>query len=65
MTAEQIIDAIRLLPIEERYRLVERLMSELSPRDAANKRPIGLDVGKIRISDDFDSPLPNIENEFY
>jgi prevent-host-death family protein len=37
----------------------------LSPVAQAPRRRFGLDQGKIRISEDFDAPLPEIEGPFY
>jgi prevent-host-death family protein len=37
----------------------------LSPITRTKKRTFGLDQGRIRISEDFDSPMPEVEGLFY
>jgi hypothetical protein len=70
MTADEIFQAIRSLPGDERRELLARVAHELGeappesasqgrqPTPADRRAAVGMDEGKIWIAEDFDGPLP-------
>lgn len=58
---EEICEALRLLPVQERLRVVERVIHEVAEAaaPATGLRPLGMDTGQGWIAEDFDGPLPD------
>ncbi len=61
---KEIFDKIKTLNSNERMRIVKMILAdldldELKPIEPSRKRTYGEYIGKIKISEDFDEPLPD------
>ncbi len=58
----EIIDSIRILPLHDQAYLAKIILEDTDTEkypENSSKRTVGEYIGKIKISDDFNDPLPD------